>query len=235
MTNGATPNASLMRASDQDRELAIADLLDACQMGRISTEEYAVRAQAALGATTVGELWGLTWDVPRGVPAAPPALPVPSPGSGWAGPYPPAMWAYPPPRQISHARVNPIAVVAFAVSMVGLFTATYFIGSFLGGVLALLAFHQGDRKEEDIAGHNFATAALAISLSSLVLGIVILEREGADRSQHHPRAAVVGARRLPDAEDQPGGSAPWKTRRVPRREAHRSHGEVKAESESREY
>ncbi|HXW39131.1 MAG TPA: DUF1707 domain-containing protein, partial [Acidimicrobiales bacterium] len=134
MTNGATPNASLMRASDQDRELAIADLLDACQMGRISTEEYAVRAQAALGATTVGELWGLTWDVPRGLPAAPPPLPVPSPGNGWGGPYPPALWAYPTPRQTSHVRVNPIAVVAFAVSMVGLFTATYFVGSFLGGV-----------------------------------------------------------------------------------------------------
>jgi Domain of unknown function (DUF1707) len=174
MTNVATPNASLMRASDQDRELAIADLLDACQLGRISTEEYSVRAQAALGATTVGELWGLTWDVPRGSSAAHPPLPVPAVGNGWLAPNPPHVWAYPPPRPASQVRVNPIAVVAFAVSMVGLFTATYFVGSFLGGLLALLAFHQGERKEDDVAGHNFATAALAISLSSLVLGIVIL-------------------------------------------------------------
>jgi len=174
MTDCATQETTLMRASDQDRELAVSDLVDACQLGRISTDEYAVRAQAALSATTLGELWGLTWDVPR-TPAAFPLPPVPvTSADPWSQPFPTRGWTYIPPRQYPRTRVNPTSVIAFAVSLVGLVTANFFIGGLIAGLLGLVALREADGREQDVAGHNFTTAALAISLSSLIIGIVIL-------------------------------------------------------------
>jgi hypothetical protein len=69
------PGSSLARASDADRDRTIEALAAASAEGRLSLEEYSQRSEAALRARTLGELTGLTSDLP-----APPhsdAAPVP--------------------------------------------------------------------------------------------------------------------------------------------------------------
>ncbi len=59
-----------MRASDREREAALALLSAAAADGRLTLEEYAARADRALGARLQGELAVLTADLPTGtVPA----------------------------------------------------------------------------------------------------------------------------------------------------------------------
>ena len=55
---------SPLRASDADREQTIEALAAASAEGRLSLEEYSQRSDAALAARTLGELTGLTTDLP---------------------------------------------------------------------------------------------------------------------------------------------------------------------------
>ncbi len=53
-----------LRASDADREQTLEALAAASAEGRLSLEEYSQRSDAALAARTIGELTGLTTDLP---------------------------------------------------------------------------------------------------------------------------------------------------------------------------
>ena len=67
--------SSPLRASDADREQTVEALAAASAEGRLSLEEYSQRSEAALVARTLGELTGLTSDLPA-LPHSDPA-PVP--------------------------------------------------------------------------------------------------------------------------------------------------------------
>lgn len=60
----------LMRASDADRDRAIEVLAEASAQGRLSPQEYSERSDAALAARTLGDLGGLTADLPASSHAA---------------------------------------------------------------------------------------------------------------------------------------------------------------------
>jgi hypothetical protein len=62
-----------LRASDADREQTLEALAAAGAEGRLSLEEYSQRSEAALVARTLGELTGLTADLPA-LPQSDPAL-----------------------------------------------------------------------------------------------------------------------------------------------------------------
>jgi hypothetical protein len=58
----------LLRASDAERDKAIEALATANAEGRLSLEEYSQRSEAALEARTLGDLAGLTADLPAPQP-----------------------------------------------------------------------------------------------------------------------------------------------------------------------
>jgi Domain of unknown function (DUF1707)/Cell wall-active antibiotics response 4TMS YvqF len=60
----APSGGSLVRASDADRDRAVESLAAASAEGRLSLEEYSQRSEAALLARTIGDLAGLTADLP---------------------------------------------------------------------------------------------------------------------------------------------------------------------------
>jgi hypothetical protein len=62
---------SYLRASHADREHAIDVLKNGFAEGRLTKEEYDVRAGRAFAARTVGDLTAITADLPDGVPRAP--------------------------------------------------------------------------------------------------------------------------------------------------------------------
>jgi hypothetical protein len=71
----AEPGGGLVRASDADRDRAVEALAAASAEGRLSLEEYSERSEAALIASTLGDLASLTADLPaapRGDAAAVP-------------------------------------------------------------------------------------------------------------------------------------------------------------------
>ena len=70
------PASSVVRASDADRDQTVEALAAASAEGRLSLEEYSQRSEAALVARTLGDLTGLTSDLPA-VPQSDPA-PVPA-------------------------------------------------------------------------------------------------------------------------------------------------------------
>jgi hypothetical protein len=53
-----------MRVSDTDRQRTIDELRRHCAAGRLDVDEYAVRLEKAMAATTLEELDGLTGDLP---------------------------------------------------------------------------------------------------------------------------------------------------------------------------
>jgi hypothetical protein len=65
-----------MRAGDADRERTAGRLRDAAVEGRLRSDELEERLEAALGASTLGELERLVADLPA-PPPAPPARPRP--------------------------------------------------------------------------------------------------------------------------------------------------------------
>jgi len=65
------PGASLVRASDADRDRTVEALTAASAEGRLTLEEYSERSEAALTARTLGDLAGLTSDLPEPAPAGP--------------------------------------------------------------------------------------------------------------------------------------------------------------------
>ncbi len=68
----AEPGDSLVRASDADRDRVVEALAAASAEGRLTLEEYSERGDAALVARTLGDLAGLTADLPAAsVPAVP--------------------------------------------------------------------------------------------------------------------------------------------------------------------
>jgi hypothetical protein len=67
----AEPGDSLVRASDADRDRVVEVLAAASAEGRLTLEEYSERSDAALAARTLGDLAGLTTDLPA---SSPPAL-----------------------------------------------------------------------------------------------------------------------------------------------------------------
>lgn len=71
----AHPGGSLVRASDADRDRTIEALAAASAEGRLSLEEYSERSEAALTSRTLGDLAGLTADLPAPSPGD--AAPVP--------------------------------------------------------------------------------------------------------------------------------------------------------------
>jgi hypothetical protein len=71
----AQPGNSVVRASDADRDRTVDALAAANAEGRLSLEEYSERSGAALAARTLGDLAGLTADLPAPSPAD--AAPVP--------------------------------------------------------------------------------------------------------------------------------------------------------------
>jgi hypothetical protein len=80
--------AGELRASDADRDLAIAELSEHFQTGRLTQEEFDERTAQALQARTGRELTELFADLPgRGQPGdADPAGRGGPAGSGWTGP-----------------------------------------------------------------------------------------------------------------------------------------------------
>ena len=68
----AEPGASLVRASDADRDRVVEALAAASAEGRLTLEEYSERSAAALVARTLGDLAGLTAALPAAsLPAVP--------------------------------------------------------------------------------------------------------------------------------------------------------------------
>jgi hypothetical protein len=65
---------AVLRASDAERERAVATLRDGAADGRLTFDELAQRVELAYGATTAGELERLVGDLPAVAPAAAPAL-----------------------------------------------------------------------------------------------------------------------------------------------------------------
>jgi len=65
---------AVVRASDGDRERAVATLRDGAAEGRLTFDELAQRLELAYGATTAGELERLVADLPAVVTTAAPAL-----------------------------------------------------------------------------------------------------------------------------------------------------------------
>jgi hypothetical protein len=66
---------SMLRASDADRDRAIETLATANAEGRLSLEEYSQRSEVALAARTLGDLAGLTADLPASAPGDAVAVP----------------------------------------------------------------------------------------------------------------------------------------------------------------
>jgi len=167
---------AMMRASDLDRDLAITDLRDACQSGRLTVGEFEARMNSALCSTTVGQLWSLTCDLPRRVQQAPMIGPTWAPAP-WGAPaqyYPPVPWGFELQSPPSPKRMHPLAVTAFVVSIIGVFTCEIFLTSIVAGVFAVIALCQIDSSKLVSAGRGLAIAALAISVSSVFLGLEIL-------------------------------------------------------------
>ena len=65
-----TGNDVMMRASDADRDRTIEVLAEASAQGRLNPQEYSDRSNAALEARTLGDLAGLTADLPAPSAAA---------------------------------------------------------------------------------------------------------------------------------------------------------------------
>ena len=74
MSGPPEERGAVVRASDGDRERAVATLRDGAAEGRLTFDELAQRLELAYGATTAGELERLVADLPAVVTTAAPAL-----------------------------------------------------------------------------------------------------------------------------------------------------------------
>ena len=136
--------AGQMRASDADRDLAIAELSEHFQTGRLTQEEFDDRSTRALRARTGQELTELFTDLPGGTdsaglggpaePAAPWDGPDPAaaPGGPWAGPS----WAGPSwlgPARLDRSASCRRPVAAVIVGVVAAIAVASLIGSVAHG------------------------------------------------------------------------------------------------------
>ena len=107
-----------MRASDSDRQRTIDELRRHCAAGRIDIDEYTVRIEQALTATTLEELDGIRADLPM--------LRIPDPGGRgeWAGESPASSLPAVLSRRGDHEAGSParrlaaLTVAAVTVAMV---------------------------------------------------------------------------------------------------------------------
>jgi Domain of unknown function (DUF1707) len=74
-----------MRASDADRDVAADWLRDAHAEGRLSLDEFQERLDQVMTAKTLGELAGVTRDLPTSAALAAPGAPVATPPVRYAG------------------------------------------------------------------------------------------------------------------------------------------------------
>jgi hypothetical protein len=137
-----------MRASDADRDLAIAELSEHFQTGRLTQEEFDDRSSRALRARTGRELTELFTDLPGRDGTGRPGGPVgqdgsqgplassgsPWPGSAWAGP---AAQPGRGPLGRSAARRRPVPFVIVGV------LAVIAVASLLGSVVNVGVIHIG--------------------------------------------------------------------------------------------
>jgi hypothetical protein len=72
--DGADERRPVLRASDGDRERAVATLRESAGDGRLTFDELAERVELAYGATTAGELEALVADLPAAPPATTPEV-----------------------------------------------------------------------------------------------------------------------------------------------------------------
>src|ERR1700722_16614957 len=115
--------AGQMRASDADRDLAIGELSEHFQTGRLTQEEFDDRSARALRAATGQELSGLFADLPgagqvgAGAPEQAAAPGGPWPGPSWTGPA----WSGParPDRPASCRRPGAIVLVGVVAAIAG--------------------------------------------------------------------------------------------------------------------
>jgi Domain of unknown function (DUF1707) len=112
-TSRAYPSGDL-KASDSDRDAALAELSEHFQVGRLTAAEFDERAGQALGARTGKELTALMADLPAG----PPARPEPGTNSGTGAGL----------RRMAGRSVTMIAVVALA----GITVVAAILGNGLG-------------------------------------------------------------------------------------------------------
>jgi hypothetical protein len=120
--------AGQMRASDADRDLAIAELSEHFQTGRLTQEEFDDRSARALQARTGQELSDLFTDLPG---ASAPGGPWPGPS--WAGPS----WPGPARLDRSTSCHRPVAVVIVGV------VAAIAVASLIGNVAHVGVGHGG--------------------------------------------------------------------------------------------
>jgi hypothetical protein len=126
--------AGEMRASDADRDLAIGELSEHFQTGRLTQEEFDDRSARALQATTGQGLSGLFADLPGAGAPDPAAAPGgPWQGPSWAGPSWPGLAR--PDRPASCRR--PVAVVPVGV------VAAIAVASLIGNVAHVGIGHGG--------------------------------------------------------------------------------------------
>ena len=126
--------AGEMRASDGDRDLAIGELSEHFQTGRLTQEEFDDRSARALQARTGQELSGLFTDLPGPGAPGPAAEPGgPWPGPSWTGPS----WPGPARPDRPASRRRPVAVVLVgvvaAIAIVGLIGNVAHVGIGHGG------------------------------------------------------------------------------------------------------
>ena len=117
--------AGNMRASDADRDRALAELTDHYQAGRISTEEFDDRSGQALQARTGKELADLFADLPEDQPT----WVDPSAAAGWSGQGVPAQLDPRPVTRSGSGAVTPVVrTAATAAAVAALIFAALLLG-----------------------------------------------------------------------------------------------------------
>ena len=145
-----------IRVSDQERNAAVEALRDHLTEGRLTTEEFSDRVEAALSARTRGDLADLIGDLPRLTPAAPareahPALPLTE-----------ARWAQVRRRVAGFVMPNAVCISIWAMTGRGSFWPEWVLFGtgvpFLGWILRGEQQHR--RAEEADEGHDDAPSPL---------------------------------------------------------------------------
>ena len=165
-----------MRASDQDRDRAVAFLTNAFTEGRLTKDEYDARVETALSARTYSDLDMVVTDLP---------------GARTVSPYP-----YPPARG-----TNGLAVASLACGIGQVFFGITTIPAI---ILGHMARSQIKRTGEDGAG--IALVGLLLGWAGVILGILFVAGVAAVFAAHvGPAFQVRHAFPGPPAPPPPAG------------------------------